>query len=403
MHASPDTRAKAAGLGTGIRIALGVVSLALAYASLSATLATVISKSLPEKAVQIWPFDGRINNALVLGSAVTANSGPLTQNSSYAVAALMADPTTARAASAIGLRHEVQGDRAGALKAFQYGAKLSSRELQTHLWAINYASERGDIDTVLTHYDRALRTARDAPSLLFPVLANALRDPVVRERLARMAGPAPWRRDFVVYAAQKAPQAESTIAFFAEAPRRGMAIETDVKDTLVATTFGKGMRALAWRYFRSNHPDARPNRSFDPQFSRAGSASTPFDWQIPEEALADTRFDRVSDGTRLAFDTTQSFRGPILRQITALTPGRFRIEARHNLSAEAAPGLEWVLTCYPNGTPLGRAAVSSTTAVFAVPSTCPFQTLSLQTALLANTQGISGTFDKIEILPLAGS
>ena len=389
-------------MATGTRIALGVVSLALAYASLSATLATVLSRSLPEKAVQIWPFDGRINSALVLGSAVTANSGPSTQNASYAVAALMADPTTARAASAIGLRREVQGDRAGALKAFQYGARLSSRELQTHLWAINYAAQRGDIDTVLTHYDRALRTARDAPSLLFPILANALRDPVVRGRLARVAGPAPWRRDFVVYAAQKAPQAEATIAFFTEAPGRGMAIETDVKDTLVATTFGKGMRALAWRYFRSNHPDARPDRSFDPEFSRAGSASTPFDWQIPEEALADTRFDRASEGAHLAFDTTPSVQGPILRQITALPPGKFRIQARHNLSAEAAHGLEWVLTCYPDGTPLGRAAVSSTTAVFAVANTCPFQTLSLQTALLANRPDISGAFDRIEILPLAG-
>lgn len=384
------------------RILLTVLTLVFAYASLSATLATVLAKSSPNKALLIWPFDGRIISAAAMDSLRQGNATDVPRATAPSAAkALIADPTTARAANVIGFQKELQNDRAGAMRAFAYAARLSARELQTHVWAINHASRRGDIDTVLKHYDMALRTSRDAPELLFPVLANALTDKLVRDRLARLARQSPWRRDFVVYAAQRAPQVQATMTFFSEAPTKGMLVEADVKDTLVSTAFAKNSAAMAWDYFRSTHPGARRDRSFDPDFAAMETGSTPFHWQIPDTATSDVRFEQSgNEQTRVVFDIANSLSGPILQQITALLPGVYRVNVKQDAQTLSLSNrMEWVISCQQLMTPIARLPFQSPQSGFAVPANCPFQVFALQIAPAAGVGPISGAVDRAEVIP----
>src|SRR3546814_17422634 len=74
----------------------------------------------------------------------------------------------------------MHGDRAGGERLLAYSQTLSRRDLRTQLMAIELAVARDDIPSALRHYDIALRTKKNAPDLLFPVLTSALTNPTIR-------------------------------------------------------------------------------------------------------------------------------------------------------------------------------------------------------------------------------
>lgn len=383
------------------RLVVIVSILTLALPSLLATVAGLVGKAAPHRALQLWPFDGRINSAAATATVRTGEAlnsrGPL---SHFARKALAQDPTTASAAGVIGLQKELRGDHKGALQAFTYAARLSARELETHLWAINNAAQRGDLATVFSHYDMALRTSRQAPELLFPVLANALSDKLVREHLSFVASDAPWRRDFLVYAAQRGPQIDATMTFFAEGPQKGLPVEADVKDALVTSAFNRGMHLQAWNYFLQQRSPLRPNRSTDPSFSAAGAANTPFDWRIPETALADARFERTRDGSSFAYQIAADFSGPILQQVTALAPGRYRIEKVPSQPQRKTVGVTWAVTCLISSRPVARIPDAENDTSFTVPAGCPFQMLMLEAGPVRPHANTEGAYKRVEVVPI---
>src|SRR3546814_9998889 len=69
--------------------------------------------------------------------------------------------------------------------------------------AIELAVARDDIPSALRHYDIALRTKKNAPDLLFPVLTSALTNPTIRTELVKTLGGRPkWSNDFISHAAR---------------------------------------------------------------------------------------------------------------------------------------------------------------------------------------------------------
>src|SRR3546814_1290750 len=79
-----------------------------------------------------------------------------------------------------------RGDQAKGERLLAYSQKLSRRDLRTQLMAIELAVAQGDISGALRHYDIALRTKKNAPELLFPVLTSALPDPRSEERTSEL-------------------------------------------------------------------------------------------------------------------------------------------------------------------------------------------------------------------------
>src|SRR3546814_9359723 len=98
----------------------------------------------------------------------------------------------------------MHGDRAGGERLLAYSQTLSRRDLRTQLMAIELAVARDDIPSALRHYDIALRTKKNAPDLLFPVLTSALTNPTIRTELVKTLGGRPtWSHDFISHAARR--------------------------------------------------------------------------------------------------------------------------------------------------------------------------------------------------------
>src|SRR3546814_3599342 len=75
--------------------------------------------------------------------------------------------------------------------------------------AIELAVAQGDISGALRHYDIALRTKKNAPELLFPVLTSALPDPAIRTELVKTLGGQPkWAAGFIHHAARSEVRSE---------------------------------------------------------------------------------------------------------------------------------------------------------------------------------------------------
>jgi hypothetical protein len=85
--------------------------------------------------------------------------------------------------------------------------RVSRREFGTQIWLIENAIKEDDIPKVLNHYDSALRTQKEAPALLFPVLTQAIAEQRVADALRPILKQRPpWYYGFVSYAIAQSPK-----------------------------------------------------------------------------------------------------------------------------------------------------------------------------------------------------
>ncbi len=78
---------------------------------------------------------------------------------------------------------------------------MSRRDLLVQLWLIEDAVSKGNVQTALQHYDRALTTQTSAPEILFPILAEALSDHELAREISKfIRRDASWTGRFVDYA-----------------------------------------------------------------------------------------------------------------------------------------------------------------------------------------------------------
>src|SRR3546814_19191893 len=109
----------------------------------------------------------------------------------------------------------MHGDRAGGERLLAYSQTLSRRDLRTQLMAIELAVARDDIPSALRHYDIALRTKKNAPDLLFPVLTSAPTNPTIRTELVKTLGRRPkWSNYFISHSARRAAEPAPLPTFF---------------------------------------------------------------------------------------------------------------------------------------------------------------------------------------------
>lgn len=165
----------------GARIFLAIVILAIGWAGVSQSIASVLQKSDPAVAYRFTLNDGRVTAILARSlSGVDARPADRALADRLGRKALRQDPTAVVAVSTLGFDAQLRGQTAEAQRLFGYAEALSRRDLQTQVWAIENSVAQGDVAAALHHYDIALRTSPDAQAVLFPILASAISTQPVR-------------------------------------------------------------------------------------------------------------------------------------------------------------------------------------------------------------------------------
>lgn len=387
----------------GVRAALAAGAAWLGYGAVNHSLANALRSSSPERAYQLAPDDGGI--AAALSSNLSGPDATLQDRAradTLARAALRRDPIAVPALSTLGLNAQIRGDIATARRTFAYVQKLTRRDLRTQLWAIEDAVARGDIPGALNQYDIALRTAREAPNLLFPVLAGAIAEPSVRRALVRvLADKAPWGPDFVIHAAATSPDPRAVVDMLIAMRRAGIEVPEAASQRAVdALVAGKDLDR-AWRYYATLRPDVVRHTSRDPRFMERHAAPTLFDWKPVEDAGLTGTIEPSDRGGRFDFAVFSGASGPVLRQMQALPPGAYVIEGVASTDPVDASRPYWSLTC-ADGPELGRVDAGKDgrfRGMVRVPPGCPVQALTLVARPSDLMAGVTGQVTEARIRP----
>jgi hypothetical protein len=387
-----------------VRIALAVVIAVLGFYIVTFSIAQVVVMNNPALAYRLAPYDGRITAAYATSLAADdATPEDRVRADNLAKLALRQDPTAVAALATLGVNADLRGDRTAARRYFTYAQQLSRRDLRTQLWIIEDAVQREDIPAALHQYDITLRVFPSLGEMLYPVLASASSDPAIRTELIKtLAGKPLWGESFIAFVAWNGSDPRSTAALFVGLRRVGVAIPEAAGAGALNALLAAGQTDAAWSYYAAIRPGADRRRSRDPRF--AGGLETPsqLDWMpINDGGLTTSLQGGVFD-----FSAPASVGGPLLQQLQLLPPGSYRLVG-HSIGIDQAQsaGSYWVLNCQ-GGRELGRVEVPNSSVAhgafsgtFSVPADCPVQTLVLMARPSDAVSGLSGQFDRVELVP----
>jgi len=392
----------------GVRIGLAIGAAWLCYGAVTHSLAYRIRGAAPERAHALAPWDGRItaswSEKLSGPEASAADRGEADR---LAWLALRQDPTAVAAAATLGINSEIRGDHLAARQRFAYSEKLSRRNLQTRLWAIEDAVARGDISNALYHYDIALRTSRTAPDLLFPVLAGALTDVPIRTALVRKLAERPiWGDLFVSYVSDNGPNTQATAAFYTALHQRGIHPSEAATAALLTRLLSENHVDAAWAYYAAINPGVERSMSRDPGFTANRMAPSPFDWTPVIDTGTSATVQRGERGGIFDFSAPPNLGGPVLRQTQLLPAGEYILAGQSiGIDQPAGSAPYWTLTC-SDGRELGRIPVPNSaqnsgrfSGRFVVSTACPVQQLTLVLRPSDQLSGVSGQIDNVQLRP----
>ncbi len=397
---------------TGEWVLRGLLALGILFVALQAltfSLAQMLATGNPTLAHQLAPYDGRIT-ARVAAALASPDATPKDRRRADVMAkrALRQDATTVAAVTVLGLDAQLRNDTVPARNLMKYAEKLSRRNPQLQLWAIEDAVARSDVDDALHHYDVALRVNPTLSEILFPVLASAVGGKDVRAALARTFAQEPaWAESFINFLPANAPDPTAAATFLGDLRRMRIPVPQAAQAGMVDTLLAKASVGEAWNFYVATNPRTDRRRSRDPDFSAMRDTPSRFDWTIVNDAAISTSIQRAGRHGLFDFAVSSGTGGPLLRQVQFLPPGRYRLEGRSkNVDQPAAALPYWVLTC-PDGRELGRAEVKNSASGasnflggFEVPSNCPMQTLVFVAQPSDAVAGVSGQIEYVALVPI---
>lgn len=391
----------------GGRVLLALVVAVIGYVSVADSLANAVRAYDPQRAYAISPGNAQALSSLAEKRFVDGSAPSRSEAARLAQAALQRDPTVVGAVATLGLQAQVDSDPAAARRLFSFAQRLSRRNLQSQVWAIEDAVSRGDIPGALHHYDIALRTSKRAPDILFPILSNAITEPSVRDSLVKTLAARPvWGPYFVSYVAGNGSDRRATAQLFTHLLRIGVHLPPDAVAGAVNGLLADDAPDVAWRFYATTRPGADRRRSRDPWFATDVAVPTAFDWTPVNDGGLSTSIQRNGARGLVEFAAPSGVGGTVLTQTQVLPSGRYRLIGRATgivQPARSAP--YWTLTC-ANGRELSRIEVPAMQeagsvfgGLFEVPAGCPVQTLALVVRPSDEVAGSTGQIEQMRLVP----
>lgn len=391
------------------RSAIALTGAAITVCATTYSIAQAIRTKAPEAAYRLAPYDGRTIAAMSSGSAAPdATLEARAEGDRLATLALRRDPTAVAAVATLGLNAQLRGETNVARRYFAYSNRLSRRDLGTRLWLIEDAVEREDIPGALRNYDIALRTSRSAPALLYPVLASAVSDTVIRDEIVTTLRTRPaWTDGFLAFVAGEGDSL-ATAGLFERLAQVQVPIPAPARARVVNRLVEEQNYGAAWAYYASARPDADRRRSRDSSFAANVNDPTPFDWVLMGgTAGVATAIQRGDQDGIFDFAAPASVGGPLIQQFQLLPPGQYLLEGRTiELDQIKSARPYWSLMCIDN-TELGRVELPNSSenggrfrGVLTVSSGCPAQYLRLVARPSNAIGGLRGQIDDVQLRPL---
>lgn len=332
------------------RLALvGLLTLPALWIATASTTADILAGGNPALALKFWPWNADAHGQLASNLVVVDASRPqIDQARILAWKALAREPVSIPAVRSIALADDLQGrPRAGRL--FDYAERLSRRDLATQIWMIEAAVGKGDIRGALVHYDRALRTRKEAEPLLLPVMVSAMATQGMQGPIGDLIATRPlWWPRFMEQALADPTAINSLPLVFSRlrvspADEQGRGFLSTGIASLVAT--GRYKAALDVYRIAMRGIAGQDAALRDGGFER-DPLLPPFDWQLADGADVSAMMQTRGAGGRALFAAPiEGGRGELARQLLVLPAGRYRLGWRAGSIAADGARLTLKIQC----------------------------------------------------------
>ena len=402
------SRQRRSPLEWGVRLVLAGAVGWIGYLSVMQSVALVLPDSRIEEAHALAPDNGRIAGRLSQTLyRPDASEADRARAVTIAHDALQHDPTAVEAVATLAADAFARGEQTEGERLLTYSQKLSRRDLRTQLMAIELAVAQGNIPGALRHYDIALRTKKNAPELLFPVLTSALPDPAIRTELVKTLGGQPnWSAGFINHAARSEVDPAASAAFFRALQARRVPVPDAAGVAIINRLLAAQLFDDAWAYYAAAHPHSDRRQSRDPAFTNTVEARTVLDWTAVNSVGVSTAILPEERNGLFDFTVSMGNGGPLLQQLQMLPAGDYILEG-HSIGIEqpARSRPYWIVRCQ-TGEEIGRVELPNSSqaggrfqGAIRVPANCPVQTLALVARSTDDIGGVSGQIDRIAIRP----
>lgn len=360
------------------------------FAGTSATV-NFLHVKLPDQALAI---DGDDPVALVRSAQGKLASGQGLDGGADAVfdivrRSVLRSPINPAALRLSGVVSSANADLEGVRGQMRLSDRMGRRDLAAQLWLIEDAVLRNEVDEALSHYDTALRVRESSRALLYPVLTNALNEPIIRERFVRFFREQPdWLVSFLGHAVSNTRQPTAIAQLARQAggfPAASAYSSLDTQLMRVLVESGR-LYAAANHYRTTDGADPAILTSLALTAQSTAEPRAPVTWQpysIP--GVQPYVVGTAGDAVEIESDIEPGFAGPVVRKLMQLTPGRYRL--RSALRAEGQgprDAANWSLVCVRDGERSEIYAKEAELAAsfgiegnFTVPAGCPAQMLTL--------------------------
>jgi hypothetical protein len=379
--------------GTTATIAILLCVLFVGIVTARVSFAASARRAAPELALKSWPGDARSLVTLAERAMLEPNGVP--RAADLARQAAERDTTLGTPFRILGFAADERGDTSAAERLVAGSARLSRRDLPGQLWLINRAVARDDVTGALEHFDVALRTSDKAPTVLFPVLANATSEQRVIEPLAKRMQGAPWADPFLRWAIDNSEEthglAALTLALSKHAPVQGEIVAALANKLAEKRSFAelRPIRAISAAKLTDGEWLS------DPAFAKPSGVGT-FEWALGQDGYANvTRGINAGGKAGMTFEAPINRASEIARQLLTLPQGKYRFTVDGAIDHGNA---NWTIACAgPDGASLATLAMASRPieADIAVPANCPAQYAVFTS--VASDDGATGSVSRVSL------
>lgn len=375
---------------------VGALTLAVAYSSFSAALATIAASTNPQLALKFAPENPTAH--VVYADSLASGEADLrilSQLKSHAKASLLTQAINPRGLRLLSTAVVNGRNEQHRIRLLQLAEKLSRREIGTQILLIEQGAQTDNINETLRHYDVALTTKEEVKATLFPVLASAIEDPAINQAFARyFSSGRLWVPEFTSYkfARDKNSNALATATLATRSK-----VSFPEFETFKPLFFDRALRTdqlATARKFNARY------RVVDPSLLTSASFPSSFDtkdalagWRLFELPYALPQFVQEAPNKPLRLNVVASSgaRGLIASKLLVLKPGSYRFYARYgNVALVSGASISWALKCL-NDERLPVVWQSSATPVatlqYAQPVTIPEQCRAQALDLIISAAG----------------
>jgi hypothetical protein len=380
------------------------LALALLYAVVAVSFAAIAARAMPLKVLKLYPTHGpSLSNASADALIDGRSASDRSRARSLAQSALRASPISPVALRSLALLAQMKGDNDSAAHLLSAALRMTRRDFGVTMLLIEEHVRRGDLPGALRLYDIALRTSRQASSILVPNLVEATRQDALLPYLADTLAPGPdWGDDF------------SKMLIEADVPAQNkVKLAALLRDK---RWFGKPFRQeLAANLVRNGRFDLAANVSgkgqgYDPVLAHALNLQVGgdvFGWKLANSYYVDTRLDDEGSGNVLDVRVSEDFTDSPARVLLLLPKGSYRLGSQLRSLSPAKTAVEWVIECAGSPGPriaTLRLAQSATQTTFSVPADCAAQWLALKISnKLSETEDVRAKIGNVSITPASPS